>query len=127
MSAFTLTNKVPVVVNVHPPVIFSAIGPLAGKRAGGGAWRGVRATLTGPTSYDTGGSALPALPGFTRVEALLVVSGDDATLNADGNEPRLITATEKTGKIQVFTNANAQVAGATNLSASSWEVLILGR
>jgi hypothetical protein len=127
MGAFTASNQVPVVLSVHPPVLFHAHGPLAGKRAGGGNWRGVRCTLTGPASYDDGGSALPTLSGLAgrHIEAILVVAGDDATANADGNALRLTTATDS-DVVRVFTSANAEVADTTNLSASSWEVLILG-
>ena len=126
MSAFTVSGVIPIVLDVHPPVVFHAFGILAGKRAGGGAWRGVRCKLIGPTSYDTGGSVLPSLPGLKRVEAVLVIAGDDAAANADGNALRFVSTTEVTSKIQVFTNANVE-AGAIDLSASSWEVLILGR
>jgi hypothetical protein len=128
MANFTTSGSKPVNVSIHPPVVFRGIGPQAGKVGGGGAWRGVRTTLTGPNPYSVGGSALPptALRGLKRIEAVLVLANDEAVANADGNQLRFVSTTEAASKIQVFTNANVE-AGAIDLSASSWEVLILGR
>jgi len=129
MGAFAVTNAKTAVVDIHPPSVLRAVGPQAGTRSGGGAFRAVRCTLTGSASYATNGDTLPAtLPGIKRVEALLVLAQDDAAVNSDGRTLRLNTAGANAGKVQVFeTASNTEVANATSLAAASWEVLILGR
>lgn len=77
--------------------------------------------LTLDTSYATGGYSLaPAINGFTTIDFV------DAQLTPITGAV-LFMFNYATQKLQVFTNAGAEVAAATNLSTVTGRVQILGK
>lgn len=86
--------------------------------------RRVRGTLTGPASYDSGGSELPVLE-FKEVFELYVVANEDETPSASGRQVELVAGVP--GKVKVYDNADTEEAGATDVSSSSWVVEIVGK
>lgn len=74
--------------------------------------------VTGPTSYATGGEALTL--GLTRVE---LVFSDRAT---DGTNIRTVVWDYANNKLKWFDNAGAEIAPATNLSAYSARLEVIG-
>lgn len=90
--------------------------------------------LTGPASYDTGGSVVDLSTatlgvgvGFTRVDSVEVSSGTSAH---SFNYVRAASGAAATGKIVIKSDALAdggdEVAGATNLSAVSFFITVTG-
>lgn len=87
-------------------------------------YRRVRGTLTGPASYDSGGSALPVLE-FKEVFELHVVADEGVTPSASGRQLELVAGVP--GSVKVYDNTDTEEADATDVSASSWVVEVIGR
>lgn len=88
-------------------------------------YRRVRGTLTGPTSYDTGGSALPRLEVRHIFDLHVLTDVADADVDGDGNQLQVVEGDP--GSVKVFDSTNTEVASATDLSASTWKVEVIGK
>jgi hypothetical protein len=79
-------------------------------------------SVSGPSSYATGGEAIaPVDLGMGRVELLLFESA------TNGTDLRLVRYDYATGKVKWFDLAGAEIAAAQNLSAYSARFEAIGK
>ena len=100
--------------------------------------KAVLVKVTHTASYATGGEDLPlsVLKGLNTVDAIAVVSafstsrwkGQAVTTMASGAQPKL-AGTTAAPKIQLFVGAGtpAEVGNGTNVSAITYDLLVIGR
>jgi hypothetical protein len=106
-----------------------ALGAVTITRSGDvlGNQRVVDCTIVGPASYTTGGDTLsPSALGLTAIQRGIAVAESQAATVGPG-EIDVIPQADGTAKLKTFVAAGTgENAGAANLSATTWRVVVWG-